>query len=290
MQFGADGQPATGGQQYWETEGTISAVGEFVELVCPGAASAKIEIVGTFNGTLGGYGRAHSEAGWDGGRLIFRDGVGSLGTNKVAIAGTYDLEWRAVAGGYSILIRTDAWTSGSATVRISASAAPSIMFINGPVRTSLEEATRAGRAFLASAPNQQVTAGNALATILRNDTTDHIVWLLDRELASTAQGVQYRAYINPTTTLSQSGPISPLLQGAAIPAGITATYQSVPSGTNLGGASGSGLPFNFRESISALYGIKPGGAVGFTIDGSGGGLNNAATLGARFHAYYEPIT
>ena len=301
LAFGEEGQEAqpvtalnplpvlAGSPDFYQTSGTIAGQGEEVTLECPGTASATIHLLGTFTGTLEVTGVAGDGANDVGGRLIFKSGVGSLGTNKVSISGPHDDEWRVATGGKSVTLRCTDYTSGSLAVVIGATRNPSIMFINGPVRNSIEEATRAGRALLASAPNQAVNSSQGLHVILRNNTPNRILWLHTRDLRSTVGGTQYRAYVNPTTVLTEAGVISPLLQSASAEPGITCEYQVAAQDLSLGGTAASGLPFDFQEKIELLYGIIPGGAVGFSIRGAGGGLNNAATVGVRMEAYWEPV-
>lgn len=292
MQFGADGQPDTSGQQYWETEGTISAAGEFVELVCPGAASATVEVTGTFDGTLEAIGRAHSTGGLDGERLIFQTGVGSLGRNAVVASGTYDLEWRHVAGGYSIAIRASAWTSGSATIKISASQGNSTVFVLGPVRTSIEEALRAGRSFLAATPSFSVTSGNYFHVKLSNPANSgRNLFVYNRRFTNTGSNVlTYLAYANPTATPANSGVVPNLILGGPA-AAATFSYEQNANATFLGGTGGSAeaIPPDGRVAQRRLeVMMPPGSSLGFTIAGQGGPVTSG-TITSVIEFYEEAI-
>lgn len=72
------------------TEGTIDALDEMVELNCFGAASAVIAVSGTFTGVLSITGSGEpANGGTQGGRLVFKSGVGGGGVAsnaKIAVS------------------------------------------------------------------------------------------------------------------------------------------------------------------------------------------------------------
>jgi hypothetical protein len=115
--------------------GTIDALNEMIELDCPGSSSAVVSVTGTFDGvlTVTGSGETVQQDGTQGGRLVFKSGVGSIGENKIRNEGdSIDTEYRIVTGGKSVRVKATEWSSGSCVVRITASPNPSIIFINGP--------------------------------------------------------------------------------------------------------------------------------------------------------------
>lgn len=249
---------------------------------CPDTSSAIIKVIGNFNGVIsvedsGLPSDQAASTGVLGGRIVFKSGVGSLGENKIRNDGTEILnEYRIVTGGQSIRLKMTEWISGYAFVRVFASHNPSLLFINGPVHSAEEEATRARRAYVASTGAQSISTTQTLYTILKNPANSGINLFLTERIFGTNQKtndvpIYYQAWGNPTAVLSNnSTPINRFLGGVG--SNVSFTYQIATTGSiAMGGTIGSGEPIPLggivRERKFQVI-VPPNTSLGFAITGT----------------------
>ena len=286
----------------WSTTGTISALNGRVELDAEGSSSAVISVSGDFVGTLTVTGSESTvaENGIQGSRLLFKSGVGSLGSNSVNLtATTGNTEYRIVTGGKSIRVNASLYTSGTATVKIVASAQPSTVFVNGPVHDSLEQATRAGRAFSVGTGITEVTAGNFLNYIFSNPS---------------GSGVNAFVTLRSFTNNRANGSV-PLEVGQVIsPVALDTPVNVIPA--NLRNGSGtSSMLFNYKAQaaridsspttanpiglitptggivlkVETMRLVQPGESFGFFAGGAGNNLASAARIAMNVVWYEESV-
>jgi predicted secreted protein len=281
----------------WQTTGTINSLNGTVELDAPGSSSAIISVSGTFVGSLTftGSGATVAENGIQGGRLAFKSGVGSLGTNVIDIKGTsVNNEYRIVTGGKSIRVKMTSYTSGTATVKITASAEASTVFINGPVHDAFEEAVRAGRAFSAGTGFQAITGSNYLKYRFANPANSGVnafVTIRRTVTATTTEFLNSQLVINPSAITTptvvtpsnlKTGGVSSLiefttkLEATALTGGIITGGLPIPL---------NGIPLN----IEVIRLVQPGEVFGYQIQGAGGPLSQSVSCGVAVIWYEENI-
>ena len=251
-----------------------------------GTSSATISIVGSYTGTLQVQGSADvagSGAALSG-RLVFKSGVGSLGTNWIVGSGAISSEYRILTGGKRLNISALAGYSGSITVRVTATQTASIVFVNGPVHTAEEEAVRTGRGFLVSTGNISVAANNYLNFALVNPAGSgrNIFVTLRKFTQSTGNVLTYQSRTNPSA-ISGGTSVTPTQRRNDVSTASVATfsYQASTSAISTGTAGASGMiPLSgVDESITTLRMLAPGTSLGYSIGGAGGVLTSAATIG-----------
>lgn len=277
-------------------EGEIAGDGDIVALYCPNSSGVTIDIEGTFTGRITATG-GEGVGALEGGRLLFQSGVGSTGINFVdGIGDARRTEYRAIAGGDFFILRGSNWSSGSARVRVTAQEAPTTLFVNGPVRTSFEEAVRAARAFVASTGPQNVQSGNAIILTFANPADSGVnVHLVNRlfgnNLGPTATNLEYVAYASPS--YAPTNPQSGINLRGATPFSVAQFRWQVRSlvGLVVGGTEGSGeiLPNGETYSRPLEVMLLPGRSVGFLITGAGNNLANAARVSMTLEWYEEGI-
>lgn len=277
-------------------EGTISALNDTVEMNCQGASSAVIDIKGTFNGVLEVVGSGEVIEVADrsqGGRLVFKTGVGSLGENKIRNNGeAIDAEYRVVAGGRSLTVKAIEWTSGSCEVKIITSKSASIVFINGPVHNALEEAIRSGRAYSVGTGN--VSLSNQTLNMIFSNPSDSNVncFVARRRFSNDRTSNQDMIQTGLVTTFSdltgatQVTPNNLKTGGGVSVVDFEYKIDSSPLGTPV---IETPLPLNgvpFADSEIRL--VQPGQKFAYTIEGLGGG-NNTSNVAATFIWYEETV-
>lgn len=281
--------------QIYRTSGTIDGPNQEVTLQCPGAAGAIVTFNGTFTGTLVSVGGTSSI---DGGRFLFKSGVGSVGTNKIEGDGTLlSREYRIIAGGDRYSIKSDGVFTGSVNIEIISSNSTNTVFGNGPFHNSFEEAIRDGRGFLTTTGIQPVSAGNIIACKLFNPSNSGVnIFIKNRlfgnNVAGTAPNLEYVAYSNPTiTTLSNINNGINLKSGSIVSAAEFSWDVDDSANITMGGIQGSGevLPRGESYSRPLDFMMTPGNSVGYTIDGAGNNLTQAARLSIVLEWYEETI-
>ncbi|WP_156340138.1 hypothetical protein [Nonlabens sp. YIK11] len=277
----------------WQNSGSISALNGTVTLNAPGSASAVIGVSGTFIGKLKvvGSGDTIESNGVQGGRLLFRSGVGSTGSNEtIRDNNSPDTEFRIVTGGRSITVEMIEYTSGTAEVKITASATSSTVFINGPVHSSMEEAVRNGRAFSVGTGSQSVGSGNIIKSTFFNPPTSGVnafVTLRQFTNNSTSTPQQVNFYVSPTELAS--GDVTPNnLKTGGVTSAIR--FRTLTNATSLGTPTLSQvLPINgIEKSIEVLRMVQPGEIFGYQLSGVGNGsLLNTLQMSMTFIWYEE---
>lgn len=279
----------------FQVSNTLAAANGTVTVPAAGSASALVSIAGTFTGTITLQGSTDGIT-W-GNRLLFKSGVGSLGTASMTNAGTAIAnEYRIVSGGLYIRALAGSTWSGSATVSIFASQDASTAFVNGPVHTAQEEAARAGRAFAASTPVVAAASGNFLNSYINNPSGSNVNLFVYKVTHGT----------DSTTTILQYNRIGGLSNAAtAAPTAIT------PANANIGGAA-SNATLAYGMNATALAGtiigtvgfipingipadlpltptrVAPGQSFGYRISGVGGGLFTGTPPNMKTsYFYYE---
>lgn len=279
--------------RYSDQSGTINGVGQTVELECQGTSSGTISVKGTFTGKLRFYGVSTLKSTAQGGRIAFASGVGSLGTNVVENTGdAWDVEFRVVTDGAKLIVVADEWTSGTAQIDMAVSGATSLVFVNGPVHTAEEEATRDKRAYLVDITGTDLPSSNELAFILKNPSgSGYNLMLTDRLFASNSPDpLEYVAYVNPTITLSNS--ITPINRYLGANGNVMEfTYEVADEGTLvMGGIRGSSQPIPYDNTTvnrELLAIIPPSNSLGFLIRGAGRNIFSAARVWATLQWYVE---
>ena len=276
-------------------EGTLSASGQTVILYAPNCASATITVDGTFEGAITLTG-ANVEGGTEGERLLFQSGVGSIGTNRIVGLGqAISREYRILAGGDYIIARASDWTSGSASVRIYAQEAPNIVFINGPVHNTCEEAQRAGRAYSVGTGVASVTSSNFLQARFQNDSDSPRVCFITQRIftnnrASGATNLELGFFPTYATPLAGATVVAPnnLRPGGN---GSSVTFEHRTSTSSLGTpVLGQILPVDgVAFTIEVVRIVSPGQSFAYQIGGAGGGLNNAARIAMAFIWFEEDL-
>lgn len=279
----------------FQTSGTISALDQEIVLDIENCSGGILTIDGTFTGILELTGGAVSASTVYGGRVLFKSGVGSTGRNIAT--GFGDLvqnEIRYVAGGSKIRLKAISWTSGSIAVGITAQAAPTNLFINGPVHTSEEQAVRDARCFSASSGVEDVLAGNVLIVTLQNpvDSGTNIVIKSRRftnNRSTTDDNLEFIGYANPTYEPTNLGVSVNLFAGGGASQAVFRSEARPLAGLVVGGSEGLGeiLPRGEPDNIDFDFMVPPGGGLGILIQGAGNNIANAVRMSIGLRWYEE---
>ena len=233
-----------------------------------------------------------------GGRIAFRSGYGTTGTNCLNMtAANGNAEYRFNMAGKSVRIIATAYTSGSVAVVITASQQPAMVFINGPVLTEWEDDIFAGRCFAASTGIQSVTNGNYLNYVLTNPTGSGVNLIIYRRQYGTdytAAVLGYRSLRNVVALTSPTTVTPTSSNGASVSAvgAFTWKMQSTRIDTSPTTAAPGGgfMPDNGLEAdIQQISVVQPGQNFGSFIAGSGGGLATTANLNANIFWCEKPV-
>jgi hypothetical protein len=283
--------------RFEDVSGSLSANGDTITIPCEGTASAVVSIKGTFNGKIRAYGSAANSVSTEGGRIAFLSGVGSLGTDTITNTGdTWDSEFRFITGGNKFTLEAVDWVSGTVEIQMSVSNASSVVFINGPVHSAEEEATRSGRAFLSGTGVIPVTGTEAVFVKFENPSNStHNLFLARRLFSANRTGtdaiLEYRAYVNPTMVLSTVGPEINRRVGSPFAAQAIWSWQAADFTTiTIGGTEGSGgfIPHLGVPEVRDLeVVIPPGESLGFVVTGQGNNIGQAARISIALEWYEE---
>lgn len=271
--------------------GVFSASGQELVLDCQGAASAVVSVVGEFEGEIVCLGKAGPNAA-EGGRLLFQSGVGSLGTNVISADGAISKEYRLVAGGGFLVLRAQNWVSGSAVVMVATTDPASIVFVNGPVHSALDEATRAGRAYSVGSGVQSVSTSNYLQVRFANPIgSGKRCYVVNRNFSNNrASGsVNLEAGLFPVNPATISGTaVTPnnLLPGGDASA---STFEWLVDTNSLGTpAVARILPVDgVQDNIEILRLVNPGQSFAYQIQGAGVALASQARISFGMVWYEE---
>lgn len=272
--------------------GFLKANGEKFVMDVEGTSSATVRVKGTFTGTLTFLGGV-TPSDVVGARMLMQTGVGSIAVNSLEVDGPIDREFRVVTGGTTFVVEASNWSSGGVSIEAFATEDPSIVFINGPVQNSDEQAARAGRAFLSSTGGQSVTANQELYIIWENPSDSGKIYILTERLFSalSSDEVEYLAYGNPTATLSNSLPAINRYIGNASTSDAEVSYEVADVGDiTMGGVTGSGeaIPNDGIPRERKLVAIiPPGQSIGFSIRGAGNNISQASRLFITLQWYEE---
>lgn len=230
--------------------GTIASASDTITCDVTGTSSANFTVQGTFVGTIAAAGSPTATAPL-GGRILFRAGIGSLAVNTIANTGVaIAKEYRLLTGGTRIVFSAPAWTSGSATITLTATPNSSLTFINGPVHNYIEEAGRAQRAFVATTTTAGVAPtvanGSFLNVVFCNTSASTFVTVykrrFDGNVVSGAAPMSYGGISNPapiaSPTVTTNG--SNLFSGG--PASTAVTMTAAVSTTRLNNAANNAVP------------------------------------------------
>lgn len=276
-------------------DGTISALNGTVELDCPGSASAVIQVNGTFNGILEvtGSGDPVSANGIQGGRLVFKSGVGSIGENLIRNNGeALATEYRIVTGGKSVRVKAISWTSGTVAVQITSSPHPSAIFINGPIHNAFEEAVRAGRAFSAGTGAQELST-QTLNMTFQNPADSNVNCFVtlrrfSNDRANTSNMLQAGLVLSFSDITGGTVVTPNNLKTGGTTSVVDFTYKidSAPIGTAVleTPLALNGIP----TSIDVVRLVQPGEEFAYQIEGLGGG-NNTSTVAFAAVWYEETV-
>lgn len=284
-------------QDLYTKYGEISSLNGMVEIDCAGTASATISVSGTFTGTLTvtGSGSTVAENGIQGGRLLFKSGVGSLGANWVKHdTSTGDAEYRVNTGGKSLRVKMTSYESGTAKIKIAATVSPSIVFVNGPVHNALEEAVRAGRAYSAGTGFQAVSGSNYLKYRFYNPIDSGVncfVTLRKTITATTSQFLTSQLVLDPDPITGGINATPANLRNGSPDSVVQFSwkYESTPL---VGGTVVGGLPIPLNGvalDIEVLRLVQPGELFGYQIQGAGGPLSQAILSSMALIWYEETI-
>lgn len=271
---------------------TLNGSSDPVQIGCLNSGSGTITVQGNFLGEILVQGSSFPDSP-PGGRLLFKTGVGSIGSNVITGYGDGALvEYRIVTGGGDVIFTPQNWVSGAATLTFKPDPVAAIGFVNGPVHGAEEESVRNKRSYLASTGMLSVQATEALFVTLSNPAeSGRNMYLENRIFSSTATiSLEYKAYGNPTAVLSQTAAVLNRFVGADS-AVMECKYQVATGGTVvMGGTEGSGdtIPANgIPREWRVLVVVTPGNSLGFEIKGSGNNIGQAARLGVTFEWYEE---
>lgn len=164
-------------------------------------------------------------------------------------------------------------------------------------QSSVEAATREGRACLSSTPTQAAATGDRLFTILRNPAdSGRRVFLYNRifgnNQAPADANIEYRAHVNPTADLANDLVSANAIIGSAPCAAVFEYEVGSEVDVTMGGveATGEQLPNGTPYSRPVLVILEPGFSVGFSIRGAGNqNLSNAVTLSLILEWWEEPV-
>lgn len=168
----------------------------------------------------------------------------------------------------------------------------------GYVRSEESEATREGRAYVASTAVLPVEIGQIMAFVVSNPSDSGVDMIVtSRRFASNqASGdvpIEYRAYSNPTYVPGVAGPVANRLIGG--PAS-DATFRYTVGASNtitMGGSGGSGETIQTGGGATVrdlIVVIPPGNSLGFTITGAGQNLTHAARISGTVEWYEVAVS
>ena len=287
------------------TTGTIAAAGQGVTLSCPGAASYTVIVTPTSGSPLIGT-LAATDPLSGAGRLIFKAGVGELDVSSVGMFGSpgqveYRLVGSADAGGLNIA--ASGYTSGSATVSITATFNPEAVFLNSPVHTSDEAALRNGRAYSTSSGLMAVANGTYESLVLSNPAGNSVRAIITaRETSCDVPtgnvAPHWYSLSNPTTNL----PTSPATVTNRKTGGVTSTLSAVyNTGSTTFPDTATSTPLASRVAGPVPTGgivggpgtvmrtLEPGNSTAITIAGEATGFGGATPNCAVTLAWYEEV-
>ena len=296
---------------YCSVTGTISAAGALgatnasVVLPCPQASAYIIDITPTVGSPLVGT-LSSTDSSSGGGRILFKAGVGSLGIVSLPFTGVggSTVEYRTVGGGNGQAITATALTSGSATVTIFGTAAPSIMFINGSVATTEEVAVRQGRGFSVSSGSQSVSPGQYENLLLSNPagSTSRLLLTNRTVYCNTATGTATSLWyslsdptvglptgsMTPTNRKQGSGASVATATSTASTATLIDTSPTTPLTSRIGGVVPTGgVPGGGPGTVMRT--IEPGHSYDLSVFVPTGTFTAAQTCGVNFVWYEEPL-
>lgn len=279
----------------FQTSGTINALNQEIVLDIENCSGGILTIDGTFTGILELTGGAVSASTVYGGRVLFKSGIGSTARNIAK--GFGDLvqnEIRYVAGGSKVRLKATSWTSGSIAVGITAQAAPTNLFINGPVHTSEEQAVRDARCFSASSGVIPVSSGNVLITTIQNPADSGVnITIKSRRFTNdrspTDDNLEFVGYANPTYEPTILGVSVNLFSGGGPSKAVFRSEERTLTGLVVGGIEGLGeiLPRGEPNNIDFDFMIPPGGGLGILIQGDGNNIANAVRMSIGLRWYEE---
>ena len=279
---------------YIRTEGTLSSTDTLIAVNCVGTSSGVISVKGTFTGTIAVTGSA-TEGAQEGGRLLFRSGVGSYGSNTIiGTGGLVDHEYRLITDGGMLYLRATDWSSGSAEISIGLSDASSITFINGPVHSAEEEAQRSGRGFSANTGTQSILAGQYLKYRFANPVGSGkrcFVYMRDftndRKANDTIPQTVFCVNPDPIDTPNTVTPINLITGGAPSTTEFTwkvdDTVLTNPASTRF--LSINGIPLQLDKTWTRA--VDPGQSFGYYIQGTAGGALQNALSASMLCLWYE---
>lgn len=274
--------------------GVLGAAGASVTLNCPGAASYVIQLSPT-SGQSALIGTITSTDPTTGGsRLLFKTGVGPLDISSVAMTGAQSaLEYRTVGGVGGQTVTLTGYTSGSATVTITGSFNPQLIFTNNSSHSSDEAALRSARAWSISTGLQTVTAGQYMSVLLSNPSTSQYRSIIDERKVSctsptNALAPSWYSLRNPTTNLPTTAlTVGNRKTGSAYPGSLTAlinysvtTFPDTATTAPLAGAGArtGGSVFDGGPG-TVMTTLEPGQSIALTILSAGTGLTGTSNPG-----------
>lgn len=274
---------------------TIDGAGQVKTFSCLGTASAVISFSGNFTGKIRVDGST-SENGSNGGRALFKTGVGSVGDNVIEGAGQVDREYRIVTGGERIILTVVEWSSGSCDVEFLANREASVVFVAGPVHTADEHAVRSGRGFISSSGVLPVTTGNVVVVTLQNPSDSGVNLFIERRsftnnIAPTGTNLEFIGYANPTYVPTSSGVGVNRNAGDAASAAEFKYEVRAIAGLTIGGITGVGtvLPNGTPYDLDFIFILEPGKGLGILVEGEGNNIGNAARISLGFMWHEEIV-
>jgi hypothetical protein len=288
--------PATWGP----TTLTLTGASQTQTMTLPGSSSLVMRVAGSCTDTNPAaiiFGNSPDVGGPVlGAARLFKSGVGSLGRNSLMCNGTISGGYRLVTGGSQISVSTSSTFSGSVTLTIFATQSSELVFINGPVHTSEEEALRAGRAWIVSTQLQSVASGNSIMATLSNPAGSGVnmfivmrVFACNGTTGTTPQ--EWTTYANPTNTLTTQINLANRKPNDTTVFIGTFRWQ-MGTGSFTGGTAGDSGPVvtgGGYDAIPYLSMLTPGNTAAVTIAGAGGGLAATARCKITYLGYDEPI-
>ena len=287
--------------------GVLAAANATISLPCAGAANYDITITPTSGqpalvGTLTSVDPVNN----NGPRLLFKAGVGALGTNTLALNGLQGgLEYRTdgASGVGAQAITLTSYTSGSATVTISASYNSTMVFVNGPILMAEEIALRAGRAFTASSGSQSLASGNYQSVVFTNPASNTMRAIITNrriscDLATGSVAPKWYSLPNPTANLpATTAPTSNRRTGGSTSAmGFTynsngGTFPDTATSTPLASRTGGFVPTGGMAGGpgDVMRTVEPGQSTALTILGTGAGLATNPLCSIDVTWYEEPV-
>lgn len=274
--------------------GILRQSGDEISVDVQGMASATVSVKGTFAGTIRFVG-ANNISAARGGRILFQSGVGSTGKNAVDFDGTFEREYRVVAGGERLIIVAENWVSGEAEIDVYATEDASLVFINGPVRTTFEEEQNKGRSYSVGTSTQAVTTGNYLQFRFENPSDSGKRYRVTErwfanDQASGAENLETEFFPEYATPLTGATVVTPNNLNPSFN-GSDAVFEWLVDSTTLGTpALGQVLPNDgimFKIQVPRI--LNPGQSFAYQIGGAGSSVNNAARVAVTFVWYEEDL-